>query len=174
MSYCSSTVNRWLGSSTIYVVSYCEVVLSTSKCLSTPAPPSSTVSHPLSNPQTRHFPCPWLASLRLSFTSSTRAQFSRPCNSFLFNSYVDPLTAVLQRIKGLVTGSLPRLVNIGHNCTSASIAAEDSIVIPTTDVLSSPAVEHSSKFHLDGRCSIIPIWLYDYDLDLRRGSTHSQ
>ncbi|KAI0263618.1 hypothetical protein BC834DRAFT_938601 [Gloeopeniophorella convolvens] len=50
-----------------------------------------------------------------------------PRNSFLFNSYADPPTATLQRIKGLVTGSLPTFVDIGHNFGGASIA-EDSIV----------------------------------------------
>ncbi|KAH8990586.1 hypothetical protein EDB92DRAFT_1816763 [Lactarius akahatsu] len=51
----------------------------------------------------------------------------RPRNSFLFNAYADPPTATLQRIKGLVTGSLPTFVDIGHNFGGASIA-EDSII----------------------------------------------
>ncbi|KAH9048341.1 hypothetical protein EDB84DRAFT_1556964 [Lactarius hengduanensis] len=50
-----------------------------------------------------------------------------PRNSFLFNAYADPPTATLQRIKGLVTGSLPTFVDIGHNFGGASIA-EDSII----------------------------------------------
>lgn len=50
-----------------------------------------------------------------------------PLNSFLFNAYADPPTATLQRIKGLVTGSLPTFVDIGHNFGGASIA-EDSII----------------------------------------------
>lgn len=50
-----------------------------------------------------------------------------PRNSFLFNAYADPPTATLQRIKGLVTGSLPTFVDIGHNFGGASIT-EDSII----------------------------------------------
>jgi len=50
-----------------------------------------------------------------------------PRNSFLFNTYADPPTATLQRIKGLVTGSLPTFVDIGQNFGGASIA-EDSII----------------------------------------------
>ncbi len=51
----------------------------------------------------------------------------QPRNSFLFNAHADPPTATLQRIKGLVTGSLPTFVDIGYNFGGASIA-EDSII----------------------------------------------
>lgn len=50
-----------------------------------------------------------------------------PKNSFLFNAYSDPPTTTLQRIKGLVTGSLPTFVDMGHNFGGSSID-EDSIV----------------------------------------------
>ena len=50
-----------------------------------------------------------------------------PRNSFLFNAHADPPTATLQRIKALVTGSLPTFVDIGHNFGGSSIA-EDSII----------------------------------------------
>ena len=39
----------------------------------------------------------------------------QPRNSFLFNSHADPPTATLQRIKALVTSSLPTFVDIGYN-----------------------------------------------------------
>ncbi|KAI0298191.1 hypothetical protein BC826DRAFT_1103125 [Russula brevipes] len=52
---------------------------------------------------------------------------SQPRNSFLFNAHADPPTATLQRIKALVTGSLPTFVDIGFNFGGASIA-EDSII----------------------------------------------
>lgn len=52
---------------------------------------------------------------------------SQPRNSFLFNAHADPPTATLQRIKALVTGSLPTFVDIGHNFGGSSIA-EDSII----------------------------------------------
>ena len=50
-----------------------------------------------------------------------------PQHSFLFNAYADPPTTTLQRIKGLVTGSLPTFVDMGHNFGGSSIA-EDSII----------------------------------------------
>jgi phosphatidylinositol glycan class O len=52
----------------------------------------------------------------------------QPHNSFLFNAHADPPTTTLQRIKALVTGSLPTFVDMGHNFGGASIA-EDSIII---------------------------------------------
>ncbi|KAI9513378.1 hypothetical protein F5148DRAFT_1155355 [Russula earlei] len=51
----------------------------------------------------------------------------QPRHSFLFNAHADPPTATLQRIKGLVTGSLPTFIDIGYNFGGASIA-EDSII----------------------------------------------
>ncbi|KAK1233253.1 mannose-ethanolamine phosphotransferase gpi13 [Marasmius sp. AFHP31] len=50
-----------------------------------------------------------------------------PQNSFLFNSYADPPTTTLQRIKGITTGSLPTFVDLGNNFGGSSIA-EDSLV----------------------------------------------
>ncbi|KAI0272081.1 hypothetical protein BGY98DRAFT_1002678 [Russula aff. rugulosa BPL654] len=52
---------------------------------------------------------------------------NQPRNSFLFNAHADPPTATLQRIKAIVTGSLPTFVDIGHNFGGSSIA-EDSII----------------------------------------------
>ncbi|TFY74091.1 hypothetical protein EWM64_g9921, partial [Hericium alpestre] len=50
-----------------------------------------------------------------------------PRNSFLFNAHADPPTTTLQRIKGIVTGSLPTFVDMGANFGGSSIA-EDSII----------------------------------------------
>ncbi|KAL0576206.1 mannose-ethanolamine phosphotransferase gpi13 [Marasmius crinis-equi] len=50
-----------------------------------------------------------------------------PRQSFLFNSYADPPTTTLQRIKGITTGSLPTFVDLGNNFGGSSIA-EDSII----------------------------------------------
>lgn len=47
-----------------------------------------------------------------------------PKNSLLFNAYSDPPTTTLQRIKGLVTGSLPTFVDMGHNFGGSSIDEE--------------------------------------------------
>ena len=51
----------------------------------------------------------------------------RPRHSCIFNSYADPPTSTLQRIKGITTGSLPTFVDIGSNFGGSSIV-EDSIL----------------------------------------------
>ncbi|KDQ28279.1 hypothetical protein PLEOSDRAFT_1042398 [Pleurotus ostreatus PC15] len=60
-------------------------------------------------------------------TLPRRLTAEHPRNSFLFDSYSDPPTATLQRIKALTTGSLPTFVDIGNNFGASSIA-EDSII----------------------------------------------
>jgi GPI ethanolamine phosphate transferase 3 subunit O len=50
-----------------------------------------------------------------------------PQHSFIFNSYADPPTTTLQRIKGITTGSLPTFVEIGSNFGASEIE-EDSVV----------------------------------------------
>jgi GPI ethanolamine phosphate transferase 3 subunit O len=52
---------------------------------------------------------------------------AKPSQSVLFNAYPDPPTTTLQRIKGLVTGSLPTFMDMGSNFGGSSIE-EDSIV----------------------------------------------
>ena len=52
---------------------------------------------------------------------------SRPGHSLIFNSFVDPPTTTLQRIKGITTGSLPTFVDMGSNFGGESIL-EDSII----------------------------------------------
>lgn len=47
--------------------------------------------------------------------------------SILFNAYSDPPTTTLQRIKGIVTGSLPTFVDMGSNFGGSEIS-EDSFV----------------------------------------------
>ncbi|KAI0942623.1 hypothetical protein AcW1_003204 [Taiwanofungus camphoratus] len=51
----------------------------------------------------------------------------RPSHSFLFDSFADPPTTTLQRIKGLTTGSLPTFIDMGSNFGGASIV-EDSLI----------------------------------------------
>lgn len=51
----------------------------------------------------------------------------RPSHSCIFNSYADPPTTTLQRIKGITTGSLPTFVDVGSNFGGSSIV-EDSIL----------------------------------------------
>ncbi|KAL5513879.1 hypothetical protein ACEPAG_2640 [Sanghuangporus baumii] len=50
-----------------------------------------------------------------------------PDRSFLFNSFSDPPTTTLQRIKGITTGSLPTFVDIGSNFAGYAIE-EDSLI----------------------------------------------
>ena len=45
----------------------------------------------------------------------------------LFKSLADPPTTTLQRLKGIITGSLPTFVDAGHNFASFEIS-EDNIV----------------------------------------------
>ncbi|KAF9788027.1 hypothetical protein BJ322DRAFT_600547 [Thelephora terrestris] len=52
---------------------------------------------------------------------------THPRHSFIFNSFADPPTTTLQRIKGITTGSLPTFVDIG-NSFGGSAVDEDSIV----------------------------------------------
>ncbi|KAJ3531710.1 hypothetical protein NMY22_g8035 [Coprinellus aureogranulatus] len=52
----------------------------------------------------------------------------QPQHSFIFNSYADPPTTTLQRIKGITTGSLPTFIDIGNNLGASSIS-EDSIIV---------------------------------------------
>jgi phosphatidylinositol glycan class O len=51
----------------------------------------------------------------------------RPRHSCIFNSYADPPTSTLQRIKGITTGSLPTFVDVGSNFGGSAIV-EDSIL----------------------------------------------
>ena len=51
----------------------------------------------------------------------------RPRYSCIFNSYADPPTTTLPRIKGITTGSLPTFVDVGSNFGGSSIV-EDSIL----------------------------------------------
>ena len=50
-----------------------------------------------------------------------------PDRCFLFNSYSDPPTSTLQRIKGITTGSLPTFVDAGSSFSGLAIE-EDSLI----------------------------------------------
>ena len=52
---------------------------------------------------------------------------SHPHHSLLFNTFSDPPTTTMQRIKGIMTGSLPTFVDAGANFASTAIA-EDSLI----------------------------------------------
>ncbi|KAF9067217.1 hypothetical protein BDP27DRAFT_1329173 [Rhodocollybia butyracea] len=63
----------------------------------------------------------------LTLTLPSLLTDAHPRNSFIFNSYPDPPTVTLQRIKGLTTGSLPTFVDIGSSFGGSEIE-EDSII----------------------------------------------
>ena len=52
---------------------------------------------------------------------------TQPRHSFIFNTFSDPPTTTLQRIKGITTGSLPTFVDIGSSF-GGSVVDEDSLV----------------------------------------------
>ncbi|KAG1823672.1 alkaline-phosphatase-like protein [Suillus subaureus] len=52
---------------------------------------------------------------------------AHPDRSFIFNSYSDPPTTTLQRLKGITTGSLPTFADAGENFGGSAIH-EDSIM----------------------------------------------
>ncbi|KZT01963.1 uncharacterized protein LAESUDRAFT_717145 [Laetiporus sulphureus 93-53] len=57
---------------------------------------------------------------------------AQPSQSFLFDTYADPPTTTLQRIKGITTGSLPTFVDVGFNFGAMS-TDEDSWVSQVKD-----------------------------------------
>jgi len=81
------------------------------------------------------------------FTLPRDLTAERPQHSFLFDTHADPPTTTLQRIKGLVTGSLPTFVDMGHNFGGASIA-EDSIVKQLTLANKSVRLVCSARRHV--------------------------
>ncbi|KAK4686061.1 GPI ethanolamine phosphate transferase 3 subunit O, partial [Tremellales sp. Uapishka_1] len=61
----------------------------------------------------------------LSFPAQMTA--AHPSHSLIFNTYSDPPTSTMQRLKGITTGSLPTFIDIGSNFASTAIE-EDSII----------------------------------------------
>jgi len=70
---------------------------------------------------------------------------TQPRHSFIFNSFSDPPTTTLQRIKGITTGSLPTFVDIG-NSFGGSAVDEDSVVnqLRLSGKRVRPSVDYSS------------------------------
>lgn len=56
---------------------------------------------------------------------------SNPAHSLIFNSYSDPPTTTMQRIKGITTGSLPTFIDAGANFASTAIE-EDNLIAQAT------------------------------------------
>lgn len=57
--------------------------------------------------------------------------FLHPTRSFIFDTFSDPPTTTLQRIKGITTGSLPTFVDMGSNFAGSEIG-EDSLILQMT------------------------------------------
>jgi phosphatidylinositol glycan class O len=51
----------------------------------------------------------------------------QPSHSFLFDSFADPPTTTLQRLKGITTGSLPTFIDVSSNF-DATFITEDSLI----------------------------------------------
>ncbi|WVQ78774.1 hypothetical protein IAT38_000865 [Cryptococcus sp. DSM 104549] len=52
---------------------------------------------------------------------------SRPEHSLIFDSFSDPPTSTMQRIKGITTGSLPTFIDVSSNFASTAVE-EDSLI----------------------------------------------
>ena len=72
-------------------------------------------------PQPRSPHCHGVLKLPAQLTST------QPRHSFIFNTFSDPPTTTLQRIKGITTGSLPTFIDIGSSF-GGSVVDEDSLV----------------------------------------------
>ncbi|WWC68761.1 uncharacterized protein I206_102695 [Kwoniella pini CBS 10737] len=60
-------------------------------------------------------------------TLPSELSLSQPDHSLIFNSFSDPPTSTMQRIKGITTGSLPTFIDISSNFASTAIE-EDSLI----------------------------------------------
>jgi phosphatidylinositol glycan class O len=118
--------------------------LLTRSTISTVSPPY-TLDHPAPIPATHskavilvidalrtdfispHYPNPKSSHHHGILTLPAELSKSRPDHSIIFNAYADPPTSSMQRLKALVTGSLPTFIDVGSNFASPAID-EDSII----------------------------------------------
>ncbi len=87
---------------------------------------------------------------------------TRPHHSFMFNSYADPPTATPQRIKALMTGSLPTFVDIGSSF-SASAIEEDNLIFQMRVANRSVAFAGDDTWMLTFADSFAPNMSFPYD-----------
>ncbi|PCH41904.1 hypothetical protein WOLCODRAFT_163413 [Wolfiporia cocos MD-104 SS10] len=73
---------------------------------------------------------------------------AEPSKSLLFDSFADPPTTTLQRIKGITTGSLPTFIDLGSNFGGASVV-EDSDQ-PASKCSHGRHVQNTSRLRLLG------------------------
>lgn len=73
---------------------------------------------------------------------------AHPDRSLLFNSFADPPTTTLQRIKALMTGSLPTFMDIGSNFGASSIL-EDSIIAQLRAANKQVSAQHITLYAQD-------------------------
>lgn len=88
------------------------------------------------------------------FTLPQELTAQNPRRSFIFDTYVDPPTTTLQRIKGITTGSLPTFVDLGNNFGAASIE-EDSLIQQFK--LAGKKVRDALSLHSCAMCSNINV-----------------
>ena len=74
-----------------------------------------------------HYPVPRSPYHHGALTLPAELTRMYPTRSLLFNAYSDPPTTTMQRIKGIMTGSLPTFVDAGSNFASTAVE-EDSLI----------------------------------------------
>ncbi|WWC60173.1 uncharacterized protein I303_102738 [Kwoniella dejecticola CBS 10117] len=74
-----------------------------------------------------HHPYPKSSHHHGVLTLPSELSQSHPDHSLIFNSFSDPPTSTMQRIKGITTGSLPTFIDISSNFASTAIE-EDSLI----------------------------------------------
>jgi phosphatidylinositol glycan class O len=74
-----------------------------------------------------HYPSPSSPYHHGIFTLPAELSKAQPDHSIIYNTYSDPPTSSMQRLKAIVTGSLPTFIDVGSNFASPAID-EDSFV----------------------------------------------
>ncbi|KAK8861423.1 hypothetical protein IAR55_002242 [Kwoniella newhampshirensis] len=74
-----------------------------------------------------HFPSPKSPFHHGILTLPAELSASRPDHSLILNTYSDPPTSTMQRLKGITTGSLPTFIDVSSNFASTAVE-EDSFI----------------------------------------------
>lgn len=74
-----------------------------------------------------HYPEPFSPNHHGVLTLPAELSAKHPQHSLILNTYSDPPTATMQRLKGINTGSLPTFIDVSSNFASTAIE-EDSII----------------------------------------------
>ncbi|WWD16671.1 hypothetical protein CI109_101101 [Kwoniella shandongensis] len=74
-----------------------------------------------------HYPSPKSPHHHDVLTLPAELSASQPDHSIIFNTYSDPPTSTMQRLKGITTGSLPTFIDVSSNFASTAVE-EDSLI----------------------------------------------